>query len=521
MFELITEELIEECYMYCYKRIYNKNDAEDISQTILLEVITAMNRKREIENFYAWFWGVARNQILLYFKSKEKKPILINYDNLDDYLFKEDREEYSDELSKVRSAITRISEMYRNIIISFYLKNLSIKEIATNLSITTSAVKKRLFDARKNIKKEINKMEKTVVYDIPYVSLAGGYAWPDYSHYAETKIRKSILAVCYDRPLSINEISEYLNINPLYLDDDINILVTHKFLIKKDNKYETNIILYRKPEYNKYLNGIYELYSKLAYVINDLLDEQKEEIEKLFITNYDYDELKWSILPRTCTLYTEIFYNKIAKKYPNYTRIDRPYYANGVVSTSTDEDVELIGSYLGWSNLHCNFLTSEQEYLGTIDMFQIKPFSPYRSQVINESNIDIIERIAKGENPIQSKKDELLYAELVKHKVIINNNLAITYCKKEDWYKKLYEILRIDLNKIVEENFDEVEGIANKYLLPMVKKNLYGDFYEVGIKIVSSPVTVVSRIAYDNKWIRNIEDTTDSWYGFTILLDNE
>ena len=164
MFKLITEELIEECYMYCYKRIYNKNDVEDISQTILLEVITAMNRKREIENFYAWFWGVARNQILLYFKSKEKKPVLINYDNLDEDLFKEDREEYSDELSKVRSAITRISEMYRNIIISFYLKNLSIKEIATNLSITTSAVKKRLFDARKNIKKEINKMEKTVVY---------------------------------------------------------------------------------------------------------------------------------------------------------------------------------------------------------------------------------------------------------------------------------------------------------------------------------------------------------------------
>lgn len=520
MYELITEELIEQCFLYCYKRIYNKNDAEDLAQTILLEVITALNNKKTIYNFYAWFWGVARNQTLLYFKRQEKKPVLIGYDYLDELHFEEESTENEELIAKVGIAITKISDMYRNIIISYYLKNLSIKKISSKLSISESAVKKRLFDAREKVKKEISKMEKTVVYDIPVVNLWGSNDWPNYWMYAETKIRKSILAVCYEKPLSINEMSEFLNINPLYLDDDVNILVDKKLLLKQNNKYETNIILYKKSEYNKYLNSVYEIFTDLAFKLNDIPDKYKDQIEKLFITNYEYDELKWAILPHICGLYSELSNMKIFKKYGGFLKTERTYYAEGVVTTSTDEDVQLFGSYLGWSNIHYNYLTSSQTYIGTSDLFEFDPFEVDRTKIINESNIDIIERVVRKESPIQSKKDELLFSELVKHKVIQNSKLAITSCKKSDWYQSFYKIVKDDLDSLVVVYLDKIESIINTYLLPGVKKNLYGDFYEMGIKSAFFPVRVVAKIAYDKKWIRNIDYTKDSWYGVTILLDN-
>jgi|SRR5690554_1104620 len=520
MREMITEELIEQCYLYCYKRIYNKNDAEDLAQTILLEVITAINHNKSIHNFYAWFWGVARNQILLYFKRQEKRPVLIGNDYLNDFYFEEEKVDDEKLMMNVRTALTRISKIHREIIISFYLKNLSINEIAEKLSLSKSAVKKRLFDAREKVKKEINKMEKTVVYDIPEVSLWGSYDWPNYWIYAETKIRKSILAICYEKPLTINQIAEFLDINPLYLDDDIKILVDKKFLIKDNNKYETNIILYKKSDYNKYLNSTYEIFFDLAFKLNDILDKYEKDIKKLFFTNYAYDELKWAILPHLCGMYSERSNKKITQKYGTFPKTERAYYAEGVVATSTDEEVKLTGSYLGWSNIHYNYLTSNDVYIGTSDLFESEPFTVDRTKIINESNIDIIERLIKKENPIQSKKDELLFAELVKHKVVENGKLLITCCKKADWQEGFYEIVKQDLEALVDKFFNKVESSINAYLLPQVKKHLYGDFYDMGLRVAFFPVNVVAKVAYDNKWLKNLEHTKDSWYGVTILIDN-
>lgn len=153
-------------------------------------------------------------------------------------------------------------------------------------------------------------------------------------------------------------------------------------------------------------------------------------------------------------------------------------------------------------------------------MFECEPFLLDRTKIINESNIDIIERLIRRENPIQSKKDELLYSELIKHKVVANDKLLITCCKKDNWYQGFYNIVKDELEDLVDEYLNKIESIINKYLLPRVKKKLYGEFYNMGIKGAFFPIRVVAKIAYDNNWLRKLDDSKDSWYGVTLLLDN-
>lgn len=49
-------------FFYCVKRCNSRMDAEDLSQTILLEIIQNIDKGAHIDNMDYYVWGVCRNQ---------------------------------------------------------------------------------------------------------------------------------------------------------------------------------------------------------------------------------------------------------------------------------------------------------------------------------------------------------------------------------------------------------------------------------------------------------------------------
>lgn len=47
----ITEELMEQTYQFCYKRLSNPDDARDLAQDILCEALQAIASGRDIIHF--------------------------------------------------------------------------------------------------------------------------------------------------------------------------------------------------------------------------------------------------------------------------------------------------------------------------------------------------------------------------------------------------------------------------------------------------------------------------------------
>ena len=66
-------------FFYCVKRCNNRMDAEDLSQTILLEVINNIDKGARIENLDYYIWSICKNQYNMYLR---KKYIELNDDNL-------------------------------------------------------------------------------------------------------------------------------------------------------------------------------------------------------------------------------------------------------------------------------------------------------------------------------------------------------------------------------------------------------------------------------------------------------
>ena len=137
-------------YRIAYSAVRNKADAEDITQNVFLKYITAGKSFNSEEHRKAWLLRVVVNCTKDYVKSAyyrrrtdlEKLPETAVPDQC---LKSEDTEELS-------RALQQLPEKYRVPIHLFYYEDMSIIQISGVLNIKESAVKTRLFRARKRLK---------------------------------------------------------------------------------------------------------------------------------------------------------------------------------------------------------------------------------------------------------------------------------------------------------------------------------------------------------------------------------
>ncbi|HEX3078664.1 MAG TPA: sigma-70 family RNA polymerase sigma factor, partial [Lachnospiraceae bacterium] len=210
--ELISNELIETTYNYFFKRLNNSEDAKDLAQDILLEAIKALKRKKEIKHFYSWYWKLAHNRYCMFLSMKENKAVCIDTyidtlkdekpNSIDDFI-------KMDEISEINYAISKLSKIHRQIIVYFYLKEMKISEIASDLNLPEGTVKRRLYDAKKSIRKEVVNMQSygKGSYVPTKINIWGCYELPKYWNRISEIMAEQILFTCSDKGKSISQIA--------------------------------------------------------------------------------------------------------------------------------------------------------------------------------------------------------------------------------------------------------------------------------------------------------------------------
>ena len=161
MESFVSEELLENTFLYCYKRVSNKEAAQDLTQEIVIEALRNVREGRKIENFYAWYWQMAHNKIVRHFQKLQNQALPIDY--VETILFASDKTLdqliSSEEIENLNKAISKLAAIHRDIIIRFYLQGQSVKQISKALGLSLGTVTGRLFDARKNLDSGIGKEE--------------------------------------------------------------------------------------------------------------------------------------------------------------------------------------------------------------------------------------------------------------------------------------------------------------------------------------------------------------------------
>ena len=367
------EETAKTVFSYCLARTNSKEEAEDLSQDILLEIYKSACNLRDDKAFYNFMWAVANNVYKNWCKKISKRRQTFcglddnlpgDDENLDGLLIK------NDEVNLLRRELSLLSEKYRTAAVLYYSHDYSVSKITHSLSISESMVKYLLFKARKILKEGIGmerefgeksynpgKFEYNVIYD--------GMCNEEYRNLFARKIPGNILLSAYYTPMTVRELSIEMGISSVYMEDEIALLEKYE-LIKPvgECKYQTNIIIFTEDfmnEWYKILNRDYT--AKIGEVIR-LIKETLPEIRKVGFRGCNIpDNLLWTLYTLTLFNGSGSFHNKFERTRLygketgtiygiNYDTSNDPYLCNGFAGTS------------GWEGVDFNCTIADFDVLG-------------------------------------------------------------------------------------------------------------------------------------------------------------
>lgn len=325
----ILENYIDRVYGYAVKNTYSREEADELSQEILLTVMRSMPNLKDNNKFEPWLWGVAANVVKGYRRNKGRQRSIYVYNDFinmaADNLSNDDEEEIYNYL---RAKITMLSEIYRNIVILHYYDGLSIKQIAAKLNLPDGTVTWRLSEARKKLKKECEHMEYSALYPKKMkIRIIGegdynGTSKPFPHVFIEDALSQNILYYCYEQSKSVEQLSKLCGVPAFYIEERLDNLLNREAVSVQGGKYLTEFIIY-SDKVNKYTEDAKCIFEPvLDRFVNSMMSlaSLAEKLE-IYRAEKSEDELLY--------LFTAMALEHLSAKYNPVEYIERPVRYDG------------------------------------------------------------------------------------------------------------------------------------------------------------------------------------------------
>ena len=501
---LFDDELMEATFLWCYRHVSNTHDAEDLSQEILLEAIIsyrkACGKGEPPAAFYPWFWGIAKNRLRLFYRSRKKQAVLLGetVGNLSDsepcYFDLCDIDEAliaEEERARLTFELSLLSRIQRECVVLYYLQNRSVKEIARILGIPEGTVKSRLFDARKNLKKGMEEpMEnnetknKRLSYAPADLNMCGSNGIPSHWHFLQDTMVKQILVACAYEGKTVREIAETIGVAPVYFEEKIDYLMKNRFI--KETAPGTYIddfpVVPQQADVDMQVaaNAIHlATMPRVTAIIRGLLPEAR----KLILNEGDLSDgyLLWFLYVRAAwgmgncmkKRYAEVCPHKVAENN------GKPWRLFGRV-TYPDDQITCKGEYKGmtWSNMHYHFRTAKHS-ITVANLYEAQPFSMSRDTLVTEGNADLVMRLWEDPHTVLTPNEQETAAYLIQNGFLVSRDggiyLNVPVMTWDDTWK-LDELYATALDGIAAEVVNDLIKVGDTYMLPHVRPDLLEEY---------------------------------------------
>lgn len=155
---------VDQIYRFIYFKVSDQDDANDLTSQVFLKAWNYIQETgiKDVSSLRALFYKIARNTIIDFYRSRAKS-LSISIEGLEDVIadhrdFAEDYEN-RDDFNRVVDKMLKLKNEYREILIFFYVEELSIKEIAKILNKNNGNVRVLLHRALKTLKQMLNERQ--------------------------------------------------------------------------------------------------------------------------------------------------------------------------------------------------------------------------------------------------------------------------------------------------------------------------------------------------------------------------
>lgn len=158
----------EDLKAYINKRVPDRDDANDILQTVLIKFARYCETKNDVQNIKGWLYKITQNTIIDYFKNSNRTT---NFQH-SDLAIQDYKEFYDNIFIWLHNFIDSIPTKYSIPLRLSDLERKPQKEIADQLGLTLEATKSRIQRARKMLKDKfeecgiIEKSDSQLLYTV-------------------------------------------------------------------------------------------------------------------------------------------------------------------------------------------------------------------------------------------------------------------------------------------------------------------------------------------------------------------
>ncbi|MCH5199888.1 MAG: RNA polymerase sigma factor [Oscillospiraceae bacterium] len=297
----ILEAYAERVYGYAVNRTYSRDEADELSQEILLTALQKLPKLREEDKFEPWLWGVANNVTKVFRRRMGKQRAMYSYDIPEDLsIFDEYTAETEELYDRLRTQISMLSAIYRDIIILYYYDGLSTKQISEKLNIPEGTVTWRLSAGRSKLKQELepyqappekgnSNMNESALR--PVQLSIGIYGSGDFDAgkpfpgtYINDALSQNICYHCYEEARTVEDLAKLIGVPAYYIEDRIGNLTYRNALIEQPKgKYLTDFVIFSK-KHHEYL--IQNAMSAIAPIADRMIAAFKNLTAEIYSTDH-------------------------------------------------------------------------------------------------------------------------------------------------------------------------------------------------------------------------------------------
>ena len=319
------EENLKTIFAYALSRVSNKEDAEDLTNDIVVAMLQSADKLKTPEAFYGYVWGIAANTYRKFMRKRSRAEKELHVDALQteengessqssgyDLFASED--DFSEELAnclelqenaaKLRREIALLSSEHRECTVAYYFEELSCAQVAAKLQISLEMVKYYLFKTRKILKEGISMErefgEKSFKPEpFEFVTIFEKNFNREYYNLFNRKLPGQILLAAYYTPMSVRELAIELGVASVYLEDELELLQKYHLLTKNPHgKYQTNLVIFT-DEYTKEFQRESRKFAVPA--MKEILAALKAKLDKIRSINaccatLSEESLAWALL---------------------------------------------------------------------------------------------------------------------------------------------------------------------------------------------------------------------------------
>ena len=548
MENFITDDLMEKTFLFCWKKISNKEEAQDLAQEILVDAMLIQRSGKKIENFYGLFWRIAHNKVVDFYR--KKRPVKISIDDMENSLLGFDKSigDYikQEELDTLSKSMTQLANIHRDILVRFYIKNQSVKEIADALKLPTGTVTSRLSDARRNLKENFETMEnrnensnaksKIVDFRLSFFgnSNEAGMA-------ISSLIDRQILFCCRQKSQTVAQLSKQLEVPQLFLEDSIEKLIKANVLFEeKKGKYLTDFTIFP----NSVIRKAHDIDSQLVKELNiaerfiNILNGMKDEIlkEDFYGNDFAWEYLLPYFIIRSDREFTkkiggDYLREKYGKGLPD--RYWRNFYLSGIYEDEPDYKQKPSRRIIGPGY---NYKTYNIPKYGRIEIHDTINTMYYenddkktvlnmdRLYWLNDSNANLYLEIIKNPARTLSPKEEVVVADMMNNGVIEKTPQGyrgtipvISFALVDKWCKLWSEKFK----ELAIEYYETLYKAQEKIILPYIRHDLlWASFWSL-IPVLNDMDSMLMQYAIDHNMVRFTEGTNASCISIVMLAENK